>query len=98
MPGGTTVQAECPSAERENLQQPARHRQVLHEVEQLVLVTQRAVKDQGRDDTEDRRTVRMPRGLSADDWQGPAELKGWRLEVVGDELPPGAPSFSGQSS
>ena len=30
------------------------------------------------------KTVHMPKGLSADDWQGPSELSGWRLEVVND--------------
>ncbi len=35
------------------------------------------------------RTVLMPQGLSADDWQGPSELSKWKLEVVADDLPQG---------
>jgi hypothetical protein len=39
------------------------------------------------------RTARMPQGLSADDWQGPAELREWKLEIAEDDVPPGGPSL-----
>ena len=51
--GATTVETQAPTAERHHVQQAARDRDVLKEVDELVLITQMVVEERGGHESED---------------------------------------------
>jgi len=80
---GTPVDAERTRAEGNDLKQPTGHREILQEVNHLILVGEVVVETECRGDGEDRHDACHDPRLKADDKKHPAaELDGDRNQVA----------------